>query len=72
MTTEFCPCNESFVFAISETETGWENCIVHCPTTPPCSTRVDVLETGNVPILFSLPHMKNFGLTIELVFGFDY
>ena len=39
----------------------WENCIIHLPTTPPCSTRVDVLETGNVPILFSHPQMKHFG-----------
>ena len=25
-----------------------------------------MLETGNVPILFSLPQMKNLGMTIEL------
>ena len=36
------------------------------PTTPPCSTRVDVLETGNVPIFFFHPHMKHLGMTIEL------
>ena len=36
-----------------------KSCIVDFPTTPPCSTRVDVLEMGNVPILFSLPQMKN-------------
>ena len=36
------------------------------PTTPPCSTRVDVLETDDVPILFSLSQMKNLGTTIEL------
>ena len=28
--------------------------------------KVDVLETGDVPILFSLPQMKNLGVTIEL------
>ena len=66
MKTEFCPCNKSFVFANSETETCQESCIIHFPTTPPCSSRVDVLETGNVPILFSLPQMKNMGMTIEL------
>ena len=38
----------------------------HLPTKPPCSTRVDVLETGNVPFLFSLPQMKNLGTTVEL------
>ena len=53
ITTKFCRCNKSFVFANSETESCWESCVIHFPTTPPCSTRVDVLETGNVPILFS-------------------
>ena len=55
----------SFVFANSETEICWESCINHFPTTPPSSTRVDVLETGDVPILFSLPQMKNLGTTTE-------
>ena len=27
-----------------------KSCIIHFPTTPPCSIRVDVLETGYVPI----------------------
>ena len=61
ITTEFCRCNKSFVFANSETETCWESCIIHFPTTPPCSTRVAVLETGSAPILFSFPQMKKFG-----------
>ena len=65
ITTEFCRCNTSFVFANSETESCWENCIIHLPTTPPCSTTVDVLDTGNVPIL-SHPQMKHLGMTIEL------
>ena len=65
-TAKFCPCNMSFVFANSDTETCWESCIIQFPTTPPCSTRVDVLETGDVPILFSLPQMKNLCMTIEL------
>ena len=52
-TTEFCRCNKSFVFANSETETCLEICTIHFPTTPSCSTTVDVLETGDVPILFS-------------------
>ena len=62
----FCRCNKSFVFANSETETCWEYCCIHFPTTPPCSTGVDVLETGNLPTLLSLPQMKNLGMTIEL------
>ena len=40
LTTEFCRCNKSFVFANSETETCWESCIIHFPTTPPCSTKL--------------------------------
>ena len=50
ITTELCRCNKSFVFANSETETCKESCIIHFPTTQPCSTKVDVLETGDVPI----------------------
>ena len=52
ITTEFCPSSKSFVFASSETEKCKESCIIHFPTIPPCSTKVDVLETGDVPILF--------------------
>ena len=43
-TTEFCSCNKSFVCANSDTETCLESCIVHFPTEPACSTRVDVLR----------------------------
>ena len=35
ITTEFCPCNKSFMFANSETETCKESCIIHFPTIPP-------------------------------------
>ena len=63
ITTEFCRCNRSFVFANSVTETCWESFIIEFPTTVPCSTRVDMLETGNVPILLSLSDEE---------FGYDY
>ena len=33
--------------ANSEMETCWESCIISFPTKPPCSTRVDVLETSS-------------------------
>ena len=66
ITSEFCSCSKSSVFANSETETCLESCIIHFPTTPACSTTVDVLETGDVPILFSFPQMRNLGTTIEL------
>ena len=55
------------MFANSETETCIESCINHFPTASPWITKVDVLETGDVPILFSLSQMKNLGTTIELV-----
>ena len=61
ITKEFCVCNKSFVFANSETETCKESCIIHFPKIPPCSTKVVVLETGDVPILFSLSQMKKLG-----------
>ena len=67
ITTEFCRCNTSFVFANSESETCKERCIIHFPTIPQCSAKVDALETGDVPILFSLFQMKNLGMTFELV-----
>ena len=65
ITTEFCPCNMSFVFANSVTETCLESCFIHCPATHPCSARVDVLETGDVPFLFSISQ-KSLGTPIEL------
>ena len=64
ITTAFCL--KSFVFANSETETCFESCIIHFPTAPPCSTTDDMLETGEVPILFSVSQMKNLCTTIEL------
>ena len=54
------------MFANSETETCMESCIIHFPTAQPCSTKVAVLETGDVPILFSLPQMKMLGMIVEL------
>ena len=66
ITTEFGNCNKSFVFANSETETCKESCTINFPTIPPCSTRVDVLETSDVPIFFPLSQMRNLGTTVEL------
>ena len=54
------------MFVNSDTETCVESCIIHFPTTPPCSTMVDVFETGEVSILFALPQMRNWDMTIEL------
>ena len=44
-----------------------ESCIIHFPTTPTCSTTVELLETGDIPIMYSLPQTMNLGITIELV-----
>ena len=65
ITTEF-RSDKSFVFANSERETCKESCIIHFPTIPTCSTKVDVLETSDVPIVFSSSQMKNLGMTVEL------
>ena len=45
-------CMEKFHYSLSNSTT--------------CSTKVDVLETGNVPILFSLPQVRILGMTVEL------
>ena len=66
ISTEACPCDKSFVFANFETGNCWESCIIHFLIIPSCSARVDVLETCNVPILFSLHQMHNLGNTLEL------
>ena len=55
------PLQSVLVFANSETETCLESCIVHFPTTSPCSTIVDVLQTGDVPILFFPSSDEKFG-----------
>ena len=60
------PLKQSLVFANTETETCMERCIIHFPTTPPCFTKVDVLEKGDVPILCSLSQMNDLRMTIEL------
>ena len=64
---------QTSVFAISllclptlKQKLVWECCIIHFPTKPPCSTTVDVLQTGDVPIQNFLPQMQNFGITLEL------
>ena len=63
--TVFGPCNESFMFSNSVTEHVGKVVLftfrqhVHC-------LPVDVLETGDVPILFPLSRIKNSGTTIGL------
>ena len=61
------PCNKSFVFATSEMETCWESCIVHLPSKPPCSTRVEcALKQVMYPSHSHISKWKNWEMTIEL------
>ena len=66
ITMEYRPCDTTFVFADSQMGKVTETCIVHFPTTPPCTTQIDILEKGSVPILLSLPQMKNLGMGLKL------
>ena len=45
---------------------AWRVAVSTIQTTPPCSTKVDVFETGDVSILFSLSQMRNLSTTVEL------
>ena len=40
--------------------------VVKFPTSPPMTTTIDVHETGDIPILLSLPHMMNLGFQLSL------
>ena len=60
------PCETRFKFADSGTSSVSESCVLTFPTFPPCRTQVDILETGDVPILLSLPQMKDSGMSLEL------
>ena len=66
ITFEYLPSDSHFTFANSETGTVKEKLRVWLPTKPPCSTDFEILETGNVPLLFSLPQMRNLYFTLEL------
>ena len=66
MWTEFLPTHSYFSFANSNTTHVWEKCRVWFPTKPPFSTDIEICEEGNVPILMSLPQMRNLRLDIEL------
>ena len=66
MWTEFLPTHSYFSFANSNTIRIWEKCRVWFPTVPPFSTDIEICEEGYVPILMSLPQMRNLRLDIEL------
>ena len=58
--------------SFANSQTAWlEWCvIVHFPTNPPVSTTIDVHESGDIPILLSLPQMMNLGLDFKLRPGY--
>ena len=58
-TFQFVPCSTDFSFANSQRSQCYERLVITFPTDPPCSTEVDILEEGTVPILISLQQMRN-------------
>ena len=62
----YWPCQTTFVFADSQKGGVTETCVLTFPTEPPCTTQIDILEQGEVPILFSLQQMKNLGIELKL------
>ena len=66
ITVTYRPCRTTFVFADSGKGTVNESCVLTFTTRPPCATQVDILEKGSVPILLSLPQMRNLGISLNL------
>ena len=62
---EFLPTYTVFSFANSAQTVVKEKCRIWFPTSPPCSTDIDICEEGTVPVLFSLPQMRMLSLSIE-------
>ena len=62
---EHIPAKTKFTFA--KRKTARVNWTLHLRyhTTPPCSTNIDVLEQGTVPILLSISQVRNLYMTIE-------
>ena len=65
ITTDFCRCNKSLVLSNSETENCWESyySLSHNASMFDQCRRAC---NSNMPILFSLPRMKIWGMAIEL------
>jgi hypothetical protein len=66
ITWEYLPSSSRFSFANSAEDVVSQKIRIWLPTNPPCSTDFDILETGNVPILISLPQMRNLYFNLEL------
>ena len=62
---QYIPAETKFTFANGETaKVNW-TLHLRYHTTPPCSTNIDILEQGTVPILLSIGQMRNLYMTIE-------
>ena len=55
-----------FTFADSRTSIVRWKMVVQFPTNPPVTTSFDIVEEGNVPILFSLGQMKNLQFDLRM------
>ena len=62
---EYIPAETKFTFASGETARVNWTLHLRYRTTPPCSTNIDILEQGTVPILLSISQMRNLYMTIE-------
>ena len=62
---QYIPAKTKFTFANGETARVNWTLHLRYHTTPPCSTNIDVLEQGTVPILLSISQMRNLCMTIE-------
>ena len=62
---EYIPAETKFTFANGETARVNWTLHLRYHTTPLCSTNIDVLEQGTVPILLSISQMRNLYMTIE-------
>ena len=61
----YIPAETKFTFANRETaKVNWTLRLKY-HTTPPCSTNIDILEQGTVPILLSIGQMRSLCMTIE-------
>ena len=69
---EFKPCYAQFSFANSQKSRVYERLVIHFPTEPPCSTEIEILEEGCVPILLSLEQMRNLYMKFEHTPECDY
>ena len=66
ITYEFLPTKSYFSFANSNQTVVWEKCRLWFSTDPPVYTDIDICEEGTVPILMSLPQLRNLYFTIRM------